>query len=1149
MSVGSHQLVAAIEGYPYLFTDGSTSAALTAWAGSQWTQCLPGLVADVDLQQSIDPYDPIRGGGSCRLYIHPDSTDRFGIDVARTNAGASTYLDLTADRSNTTLTVVSTTGFASSGEACIGSETFSYTGKTATTFTGCTRGKYAPFPSDEFAPLFAQHHRVGNVDYGVPLNPLVTQYHRTWRGRWVGLWLHTKTGSTLQSRSSARVLYAGRIAEIYDDPQTGCTVLDVEHVLDVVRNATVLRDPWAAHLREGVYLITGSTFDLTDHTASDGSGDANPLLVVTSGAAGANQVNEGYYTADEICDVLNTWLASELTAARIKGSYQWSVKTYDDGPRVSCAWTINTATANTACYWEISLPQHGTMLAMFLGLTGGHIGSGGRWFSGHISGLVDAVYDDASGNEPSYHGGEAPFRVFLVRGQAGGGGTERQIEIADTRGIFIDQDGTLPALAQPLADQYPGNEWGIFDIDGGLRVVAALDGSDLKHVQPLPTLSIGIGTLAPSWDQFIGRRMGDGTGPVEIRQVVMIVEGFARVVRALFASTGTLGYNHLDDDAFPGYGMGIALPYSLLGEFGTSVDNLSAADMQIALQVDRATKLVDLIKADLILRRAHLVFKDGSLRLISWSTPTAGGSGNEVHTLGSDQKAEPAGNQSTHRAASRLSSDWARPIMKIKYNRAADGTYLATFTIEDRTAIDDLGGQGEVVEVPARNVWADGTQVGQGVLDLLPAVIAWHAFFSRPIRLLTRSLSMSIMLDVAPGDIALVSDPFARDPITGARGIADRAGLVTQVRASLGGPTPGAPSVVRAPVAEVTVAFLELERVTVYSPCAEVDEAVTGGGFDAGYNSGVPSLRCKAHAHSSTIQPVDASHFEVGDQIVIVEIDPSDPAAPTFWEREVVSVSLNDIEIDSALSAPAWDNTKQYRIISQDYNHGTATQQADCYQADDADGTVQDAVGPYLYGDANLAQTFVRSAHDDLPELSADLAATDGAPRDTGYERGLMRTINNLIDHKLSAQTPMLDAVWRNPTGLGLPANTYRIHSVTPIFLGGYQQVHGTRKSLWVAPIIRSTDGVTTAVCKVSLCSLPPQGDSFTSATLQGAVSSAVFTTLDTAGVVPSAQQLSLALLSLDAAGAPGLAYLVIEFQDKCETMGLAQAVIRERVF
>jgi hypothetical protein len=57
-----------------------------------------------------------------------------------TGATTTTVSGGTLSSSNTTVTVTSTTGFTTTGNILIDSETISYTGKTGTTFTGCTRG-------------------------------------------------------------------------------------------------------------------------------------------------------------------------------------------------------------------------------------------------------------------------------------------------------------------------------------------------------------------------------------------------------------------------------------------------------------------------------------------------------------------------------------------------------------------------------------------------------------------------------------------------------------------------------------------------------------------------------------------------------------------------------------------------------------------------------------------------------------------------------------------------------------------------------------------------------------------------------------------------------------------------------------------------
>ncbi len=56
------------------------------------------------------------------------------------NTSKTTLLDGGINNSVTTVTVDSTTGFEAIGTITVGSENISYTGKTSTTFTGCTRG-------------------------------------------------------------------------------------------------------------------------------------------------------------------------------------------------------------------------------------------------------------------------------------------------------------------------------------------------------------------------------------------------------------------------------------------------------------------------------------------------------------------------------------------------------------------------------------------------------------------------------------------------------------------------------------------------------------------------------------------------------------------------------------------------------------------------------------------------------------------------------------------------------------------------------------------------------------------------------------------------------------------------------------------------
>lgn len=82
--------------------------------------------------------------GWLRLYRTGDTAPNLSAGASDRrvdlSCGVSTLLNGAINSSVTTITVDSTLGFPASGEVLIDSERISYTGTTATTFTGCTRG-------------------------------------------------------------------------------------------------------------------------------------------------------------------------------------------------------------------------------------------------------------------------------------------------------------------------------------------------------------------------------------------------------------------------------------------------------------------------------------------------------------------------------------------------------------------------------------------------------------------------------------------------------------------------------------------------------------------------------------------------------------------------------------------------------------------------------------------------------------------------------------------------------------------------------------------------------------------------------------------------------------------------------------------------
>ena len=462
LQAGSTQFawVAAIEGYSILLTDYGTPAdVVTAWSGSDWADAIGGLFVDLDSEQSIEPWNAFANhGGRCMLSILPsyDSAsevgDQVGIDLNKRNSGDETFLSSTADQDDTTLSVLSTAAFTSPGTAYIGTETVSYTGKTSTTFTTVTRGKYAPFGTNSNANRFAHRHRSGAQSNGINISPLVREQPQVWIGRWVGVWMHRISGGVLDTKAEAQLAFAGRIVSISDDPNTGATVIECEHMLTGLAEATLGRDMWSARIEEGVYIPAGLRFTVKDTVSNVNAFDeGNDLVVVPSGASGTNQMNEGRYLNGSLYNAINKWLAGETNASRINGSYAFRLANVPDvGSRTRINWRINNGSA-TLTEFKISLPK---LVGVFLGFSDDDpsLATGSLTINKHGPSNTDNLSD----------GAYTPYRAIIFHQSSTSGLT---VELRDERGTFVDQRTYLPTIPSQTG------QWGIFLINNSYAIV------------------------------------------------------------------------------------------------------------------------------------------------------------------------------------------------------------------------------------------------------------------------------------------------------------------------------------------------------------------------------------------------------------------------------------------------------------------------------------------------------------------------------------------------------------------------------------------------------------------------------------------------------------------------------------------------------
>ena len=98
-----------------------------------WTQSADTMII---VHEDHAPAKLVRGGSHTAWTL----SDITLLNIPTFNYATTDALNGAIDASVTTITVDSTAGFATAGSIVIDSETISYTGVTATTFTGCTRG-------------------------------------------------------------------------------------------------------------------------------------------------------------------------------------------------------------------------------------------------------------------------------------------------------------------------------------------------------------------------------------------------------------------------------------------------------------------------------------------------------------------------------------------------------------------------------------------------------------------------------------------------------------------------------------------------------------------------------------------------------------------------------------------------------------------------------------------------------------------------------------------------------------------------------------------------------------------------------------------------------------------------------------------------
>jgi hypothetical protein len=1106
----------AIEGYSKILTNGSTSAMVTAYAGTDWSSAQGGLFVDVTIDQKLDPKNPIGSMGTCVLSVIKDGTDdTFGIATHRRAGGVETYLEESLDRNDTTVTVRSTSQFASSGEVHIGTECIAYTGTTANTLTTCTRGKYSPFTTEDEG-RFSRDHRVRFDANNIHLQPIVSSLPRTWRGRFVAVRAHRDVGGVYDTLAESELVFAGTIDTIRDS-RDGATVVALKSIMDWVGDRVLGEDAWEATIDDGIYLNAGLSFDFFDwYDTTDATG-ANRLTVVSGTPSGVNQMAAGLYSAGEICSRVNAWLAAERTANRLLGShYIESPVAVDVGYRTKVHWSLPSGSTGGFMF------QMPILVAKFFGFTEKLVPPDAVADQNLHTVLKTGADDAVSGTYWDANTGPQRIYVRLTRDDYS------VLSATTVGGEFVDQLGHLPpSMTVGLDDAY---EWGLFAIDNKMLVIGTKVGSELTQLRHWS--SKGEETIFDYW-------VPAEASPPRIRQILAIEDEFATLMVMLMGSTGTAGFNQTLLDQYTRT-LSMGVPFSLLGD--DFIAEVPSGNLAVLLA--KATKFRDLIASDLFIRWAYMKWQNGGIRFGVWKSPS---SGDAVYELDETTKAEPSGHQASQRASSEQITEWLTPVIKFEYDHVtvslgSSDEYRSSMTFADRVAIDDQGEAVGAYTVEMRNTFSDFTATGQSMDSLLPHFMANAPLISRPGWIIERSIDPRYFWRIGIGDTVLLSDRFARDPQTGTRGIVERPALVVGHTFRPGGLTKPGMKDPEPMGGRVRLYFsdADTERVdATYAPAGEINDAVTVefAGYDHGYNEGTPSIVLKEHAYSEFWEPFDVTHFEVGDLIRVIERDPISYTSPLYWDREVIAISEGDSELTLDSPLDGFDTARVYRVMSQPYSEATASQHLHVYQADDGDGLIQDEAQPFLYNGTigSNSSLIAAETHTNLPEMVPSSTYTDGAPLDVGHVRAMIRAANNLLDYKTAIKAPKMFTSEISNTDV--TGTSYKLVDYWPVFLGAEVPTATVVRQIATSVMARSTDGTSTKI-RVTLSRNRPTASTLTDVTFAGTYSQVEWTGItSTTAAVQSTAYLPVNVKQ------PGVntAWVCVELGYKCACWGVAK--------
>lgn len=934
-------LVLVFEGVPYYYTTSEDTAGIaTAWASTEWSggTLFGGLHVVGTIEQEIELFSPRIKPDTLTFHI-TDPDDAFAAYFMRHAASdwAQTHLTENLLAGATTATVKDTSAFPASGTAHCGNETMTYSGKTATTLTGLTRGVFS-LNSNEDGDKFAPGH-FGSV--GTEQFPWITSARpRSHYNRGCQLWLHHYEAGAWSTKANARLLWSGRVKSIKD---AGDRSFDIEarNILEMVEANTLLEEQFKADLAEGAYLDeTLVAFEVREYSASTG----------TDSSVGTSLPSPGQLTYQDVIYWLNRQLLNLRVVAAI--DYQWTVEFNSEMNRT-------VITADTGGTVPDALVQFSASTEL-LTLLGWSVGGTDYHFEANHGFLVQDITLSRFGAGTAYRAvSHGPPIVRAATPIFPG----MEIHLTGADGTWLEQ-AYLPAI--PGGQVLPSDTTGFLQVGDGLVYAGYYTpGSGTDGVFTITAnlsgvlVAYGLNVSIPQ----IARADGVVDSRLVAKQVWIESSPTNQMLLRFLMSTGTTDYNAEFFDRYPS-SMGAGIPYSLIDR----ASFLGTGSEQFTCILTEPVAISKLLESALATQGKYLIWRDGKLTL---ATPLA--KPTTAHALTESNKAK-----TQDRIGIEYSPEGLINGVDIQYARGYDGKFRRTISARDLASQSDFG-QRRTVKIEGWGI--DESTVDAAIENVAAAALA---YFSRPLTTITRTINQTL-LQIVPTDAVTLTDTYMIDPSTGSRGVVALPGWVLGVRFNF--------STMSGEVRVVFPIEQRIDRAVSWGPAARVDDTAASGG----YVSATKVLTLYAHRYSTNDEDTDASRFVIGDKVRIRTLE----GTPVTQSDTIAAVGTNNVTLTTGIGAwdaakfwvleydtigtPVATTQKTHAFIADDANNSTGAADNDAYLWGGAPG------GEAATDDPDYTQAFIQPSGT-LDDAGRPLTVADWAEA--------VASLNVLLGHK-----------------------------------------------------------------------------------------------------------------------------------------------------